>query len=142
MPLASHPACCDRPSNIWRNVHILKFSCWPEWCGTEECLVSVEGMQSIVQHGGANCLGKVNNNNNNNNNINLRQGNPSQSVDLNLGPSDTKQESSPTLFTRYNYYSRATVKDANHFTVKYEVLFILNNRFTLLIFLKSFPLRF
>jgi hypothetical protein len=141
MPLVSHPFCCDRPSNVWGNVHIMKLSCWPERCRTEECLVSVERMQSTVMHGGANCLGVVINNNNNNNN-NLRQDNPSQSLGLNLGPSDTKQESSPTLFTRYNYYSRATIKDANHFSVKFEVLFILNDRFGLLIFLQSFPLRF
>jgi len=88
-------------------------------------------------HSGANCLGEVKNNKNI-----LRYDNPSKSLDLNLRPWDTKKESSPTLFTRYDYYSLSTVKDANHFSVKYEVLFILNDRFGLLIFLHSFPLRF
>jgi hypothetical protein len=93
-------------------------------------------MQSVLVHCGPNCLGEVKKNKN------LREDNPSKSLDLNLGPSDTKQESSPTLFTRCSYYSRAKLKDENHFAVKYEVLFILNNNFGLLIFLQSFPLRF
>lgn len=86
---------------------------------------------------GANCFGEVKNNKNI-----LWRNNPSHSLDLNLRPSDTKQESSPILFTRYDYYSRSTAKDANLFSVKYEVLFILNIKFGLLIFLHSFPLRF
>jgi len=64
MPLASHPACCDRPSNIWRNVHIMKLSCRFLWRRTEECLVSVQRIQSALMQCGVNCLGEVKNNKN------------------------------------------------------------------------------
>jgi len=50
-------------------------------------------------HFGANCLGEVKNYENN-----LRYDNPSQSLDLNLRPSDTKQESSSTLLQ--SFYSK------------------------------------
>jgi hypothetical protein len=137
MPLASHLVCCDRPSNIRRNVHIMKLLCWTVWRRTEECLVSVQRIQSILMHCSANCFGEVKNNKNN-----LRQVNPSQSLDLNLRPSDTKQQSSLTLFHQVQLLQSCYSKRRKHFTVKNEDLFILYNNFGLLIFLHSFPLRF
>jgi hypothetical protein len=56
-------------------------------------------------HCSASCLGEVKNNKNN-----LRQDNPSQSLDLNLRPSDTKKESSPTPFHQVQLLQSCNVK--------------------------------